>query len=344
MEKRKFYQGKYEYYRIMNMWVVISVSILSIGYFLSDCYLLGGFSTVTLIPRTAIIVPLLLFLWLNAHTKDYHIMIPMSYIVGHVVMWGTIWSCVYLDDLSYACVGFFIIHFIFMALGIAAPAVGGIVGQGLLFVDIMIANTFLHYPDYNMMFLLGLPLYGGICIFDIGIEKVYRDQLAMKLKLEDNLKHDMLTGAYNRKAFAFLADKNNHLICSQGEYIGIAMYDLDHFKQINDTYGHAVGDEVLVKVTETVKSMLHEGEYLIRWGGEEFIIIMKNHEKEFESHAQELRKAVENLQFPMGRITISMGVTEYDGGDYQKIIEQADAAMYHAKNNGRNKVVMHHKI
>ena len=121
MDKQNFYQEKYEYYRTLNLWAVFGISIPSIGYFFSDCYLLGGFSTETLISRSAIIIPFLIYLILNKYTKDYRIMVPMSYAIGHGVMWCTIWACTYLDDLSFACVGFFIILFIFMAFGIAAP-------------------------------------------------------------------------------------------------------------------------------------------------------------------------------------------------------------------------------
>ena len=78
--------------------------------------------------------------------------------------------------------------------------------------------------------------------------------------------------------------------------IAIAMYDLGKFKRINDMYGHSAGDEVLVAVSEAVRSRLCEDEILVRWGGEEFIVIMKQNERRFEEHAQEIREAVEQLQ------------------------------------------------
>ena len=342
--KQKFYQEKFEYYRKMNFWAVIAISIPSIGYFFSDCYLIGEFSTKTLIPRAAILIPLIIFLLINSHTKDYHIIVPVSYLIGHSVMWCTIWSCMYLDDLSFACVGFFIILFIFLAIGIAAPLSYEIIGHGLLFVDIAIANTFLHYPDFTMMFLLGIPLYVGIVIFDVAIEKTYRDQLEMKNKLEDSLQHDMLTGAYNRNIFASLIDKDNRFKNSKSKRMAIAMYDLDKFKLVNDTYGHAAGDDTLIKVSEAVKSCLNNDESLIRWGGEEFIVILTGNDVDFREHAEEFRKAVENLILPIGKVTISIGVAEYHGEDYQKTIKCADKALYTAKNNGRNQVVIYSDI
>ena len=104
MDKQNFYQEEYEYYRTLNLWAVFGISIPSIGYFFSDCYLLGGFSTETLISRSAIIIPFLIYLILNKYTKDYRIMVPMSNAIGHGVMWCTIWACTYLEVLSFAWV------------------------------------------------------------------------------------------------------------------------------------------------------------------------------------------------------------------------------------------------
>lgn len=341
MSKQEFYQEKYNYYRKMNMWVIIAASICSIGYYLSDCYLFGEIRTTTLIPRMVIVIPLILFLWLNTRTTNYRVMVPMSYLVGHGTMWGTIWACYYLDDLRFACVGFIIIHFVFMILGITAPIIYGVIGYGLLFADIIIADTFVHYPDYEMMFLLGVPLYVGVCIFNAAIERTYRDQLSMKMKLEENYKHDSLTGAYNRNVMPSLISDNNLFACSSTEEIAVVMYDLDKFKQVNDTYGHAVGDEVLVKVTKAVESKLRSDEYLIRWGGEEFIVIIKGSNGKLEERAQEFRREVEAVETSAGRVTISVGVAKYQGENYQKTIKNADAALYEAKDRGRNQVVMY---
>lgn len=123
--------------------------------------------------------------------------------------------------------------------------------------------------------------------------------------------------------------------------IAIAMYDLDKFKRINDMYGHSAGDEALVAVSEAVRSRLCEDEILVRWGGEEFIVIMKQNERRFEEHAQEIREAVEQLQLETGTVTISVGVAECSKENYQETIKHADTALYRAKNMGRNRVVMY---
>ena len=278
---------------------------------------------------------------LNHKTNSFRIMIPMSYFVAHCVRWCTIWACYFLDDLRFACVGFIIINFIFLVLGIAAPLKWAFIGHGLLFLDISIAEPFIHYPDFAMMFLLGIPLYMGIFVFDVIIEKTYRDQMDMKLKLEDHLRHDVLTGAYNRNIISSLTDEKHLFKNTADTPIAIAIYDLDKFKLINDTYGHTAGDDVLIGVTNAVRSILHPNELLIRWGGEEFVVIMKESCGNFIEHADAFRKAVENTKFAIGKVTISVGVAVYDGGDYQKTIQNADTALYEAKNNGRNQVVMY---
>ena len=93
MNKRIFYQSKYEYYRLFHMWIIIAASLSSIMYYLSDCYLFGKFTTETLLARTFILVPLAVFMILYFHTKNYRIMIISGYIVAHGVMWCTIWAC-----------------------------------------------------------------------------------------------------------------------------------------------------------------------------------------------------------------------------------------------------------
>lgn len=95
----------------------------------------------------------------------------------------------------------------------------------------------------------------GIFIFDVIIEKTYRDQMEMKLKLEDHLRHDVLTGAYNRNIISSLTDEKHLFKNTTNTPIAIAIYDLDKFKLINDTYGHTAGCDVLIGVTNAVRSI-----------------------------------------------------------------------------------------
>lgn len=121
------------------------------------------------------------------------------------------------------------------------------------------------------------------------------------------------------------------------------MFDIDHFKKINDTYGHTVGDEVLKKLPETVKIDIRKGDLFVRWGGEEFIIVLANTELlEAQKVADHVRKAIEKELFheKIDQVTCSFGVTDYHKGDsIDSIINRADAALYKAKNSGRNRIV-----
>jgi diguanylate cyclase (GGDEF)-like protein len=123
--------------------------------------------------------------------------------------------------------------------------------------------------------------------------------------------------------------------------LSMIMFDIDHFKKVNDTYGHTVGDYVLQTLTEIVKESLRETDYLVRWGGEEFIIIAPETDIEkAEVLAERIRKGTEKYIFDQaGAITISLGVAQLKKDDTEDtFIKRVDDAMYLAKQNGRNRV------
>jgi diguanylate cyclase (GGDEF)-like protein len=121
----------------------------------------------------------------------------------------------------------------------------------------------------------------------------------------------------------------------------IAIIDIDKFKSVNDTYGHQVGDKVLVGVADVMLNNIRATDILGRWGGEEFMLILPNTSLEHASvHADKLREIVEQSNFsPVSRVTISMGLSSCANFVYQKqLIELADNALYEAKENGRNRI------
>lgn len=121
------------------------------------------------------------------------------------------------------------------------------------------------------------------------------------------------------------------------------MLDLDHFKDVNDTYGHAVGDQVLQEFTQLVQAELRQGDTLARWGGEEFTIAVPGTTLEAAIRlAERLRRAVETHEFPMvGNLTVSLGIAEYQAGDSAlTLLERADVGLYQAKAGGRNRAAV----
>lgn len=119
------------------------------------------------------------------------------------------------------------------------------------------------------------------------------------------------------------------------------MFDIDKFKDVNDTYGHNIGDIILKRLVKVVKESIRENDILIRWGGEEFIVILEIESIEkLRQVAEHIRMKVENNNFTeVNQITCSFGITLHkDNETMDQTIERADKALYSAKNSGRNKV------
>lgn len=339
-----FYQLKFEHYRVMNMWVVIASCISSLFYVISDWYLLGEINMTTVPARMAILLPFVIFMIVNAKVRDYRVIVPLSYLIAHSIMCCTIWACVYLPDLTFASDGFIIIMAMFIFFGFAAPAKWSIIFTGMIFLDIGIANTFLHYPELMMMLILGVPFYGGICLVVWAMEQSYVYQYVAQRMLEESAFHDQLTGLFNRNIIDTLVDENKNFQCFDENNISVLLFDIDFFKKVNDTYGHEGGDVVLKEVVDIVSSHLEYPNYMLRWGGEEFLVIMQSPLEVAEKQAEMLRLAIERETGKICPVTISIGVTVYDGGDYNTSVRQADEALYEAKESGRNKVNIYRAV
>jgi diguanylate cyclase (GGDEF)-like protein len=157
---------------------------------------------------------------------------------------------------------------------------------------------------------------------------------------------DPLTGIYNRRAFYELAEKE--LIRKQryGNSITLLMMDIDHFKRVNDSYGHLAGDHVLIAFAALCQRSLRSFDLVARYGGEEFIVFLPRTDLQNGiSIAERLRKALAQTEFDFEgiaiSITISIGVVNLDAGEsatLPELIDRADQALYHAKQIGRNQV------
>lgn len=165
--------------------------------------------------------------------------------------------------------------------------------------------------------------------------------MTKQINLEKKVLYDNLTKAYSREYF----DANYRLMIEKskisGEKLGVMMLDIDHFKKVNDSYGHNVGDEVLKRLVRVVKSSIRANDALIRWGGEEFIILtLVGSVDNLYTIAEHIRRSVEGAYFELAKhITISMGMTFYNENEEIKdTIKRADDALYKAKNSGRNRV------
>jgi diguanylate cyclase (GGDEF)-like protein len=189
--------------------------------------------------------------------------------------------------------------------------------------------------------------------YKIGIIKKYLEEtkpileskILMEALKEKNLT-DSLTGLYNRKYLDEIVEKQLALDVKNGSIYAIMFLDIDYFKMVNDTYGHDIGDDILRKLAITMKKSIGANETLVRYGGEEFLILMKNATQESTKKlADKINADFSKIIFNYGgdsfSKTVSIGYSFFptDTDQFWKCIKYADISLYEAKATGRNKVV-----
>ncbi len=162
-------------------------------------------------------------------------------------------------------------------------------------------------------------------------------------RLERTASYDPLTGAMNRLAFQAVADHSIREARRDGKPLSVVLFDIDHFKAVNDTLGHAAGDEALKSVARTCGQALRASDLLCRWGGEEFLVLLPGSGPDGGAFAAEkLRTAVSTAAVGPGNrtVTISSGTaTIREGEDLSSLVQRADERLLEAKRAGRNRVV-----
>ncbi len=177
------------------------------------------------------------------------------------------------------------------------------------------------------------------------ILKLQSDLLSAQEALRVQATHDSLTGMWNRPAVLDILNREIARVQREGNPVGIILADIDHFKQINDTFGHRSGDAVLSSVARRLTDSLRKYDAVGRYGGEEFLLVMPGCDYEDgKVRAEEFRRAVQDEPVKVGDqeipVSLSLGVSvcEPNGVDQPEIlIHAADEAMYRAKKNGRNR-------
>lgn len=179
----------------------------------------------------------------------------------------------------------------------------------------------------------------GETLLGMMLEITERKQL--ELEMERLATTDRLTQTFNRLKFEEIIRKEIEMARRYGHLLSLIILDIDRFKEVNDTYGHIAGDNVLKAVAGIAKENIRETDSLVRWGGEEFIIIAPGTSLEGAAElAERIRKSVEDFDFGQFKtVRISLGVTQFREQDTENtFLRRADDAMYTAKNKGRNRV------
>lgn len=176
-------------------------------------------------------------------------------------------------------------------------------------------------------------------IVSTGIDISYRHQMEEELRALATT--DVMTGAFNRRKMEEEIEREMQKYDRNPTPLAIAIFDIDHFKRINDTFGHDVGDIVLKKVVNLAQQQLRDTDTLARWGGEEFMILSTSTKlHEIQMIAERVRVTIAEHHFNMvGHVTISLGIGEYQLGESQSsLFKRIDDALYLAKNSGRNQI------
>lgn len=213
-------------------------------------------------------------------------------------------------------------------------------------------------PVYGVRNIIELVVIdcGNLNSEDLGlIDQLLHIYSNQKLLLTKN-ELDALTGLLNRQSFdermkkiaAGLSERQMQRRADDREMAYcFAIMDIDHFKQVNDEYGHLYGDEVLLLFSRLMTKSFRHYDLLFRYGGEEFVVVLNNTDLETAlTILERFRITIENYNFPqIGRKTISIGVTEISNQTMlSNVIDRADKALYYAKKNGRNQVCCYEKL
>lgn len=229
-----------------------------------------------------------------------------------------------------------------------------IVSYSLLTLIQPVLRTGISIIDqFTMMAMLIIAAIAVIGIMERGLELAghYRQsilaqqELLVKNTLMEKLtKTDSLTGMYNQISFHQFMDE---LLAHHAQFhfsIQMAIFDIDNFKRVNDTYGHRAGDEVLKQISELIKNEITADDFAARYGGEEFIVLFvgKPMEKTV-GLVEEIRKKIESISYRVLEgegVTVSIGLQEYEAkSGKEAFFEKADTLLYDAKRNGKNQVM-----
>jgi len=287
-----------------------------------------------------ILAPYLFFLSYLAkdirHIKLLNILLVLAPIIA--ASWN-VWAThkFELND-TYITELYLIIFWIFTVSGMRFYE--AILSAFIVFIITVASSLHFEYSDFIM------HVFWSITAFSLGFLGAYlfdrseRNIFLREQELEKSAQTDALTGLHNRARFDSLVEQELSRMKRMNHHFACVFVDIDYFKSINDNFGHKVGDEVLIEVSELILRSVRQSDSTIRWGGEEFIVICVEMDKEGAlAVCEHLRKSIDEHPFShVGHVSISIGLTlsrEDDGVD--SIVQRADKALYIAKDKGRNR-------
>lgn len=186
----------------------------------------------------------------------------------------------------------------------------------------------------------------------IELQKEIEERKEAESALEELATIDPLTGVFNRREFFVVAEREIQSVLQRQQPLSTIVLDLDHFKAINDNYGHTIGDRVLTAVAKIIRDNLRKAEIVGRMGGDEFAILLPESDRlQGQQIAQRLKEKIVSQSFKFDRgtfsLTASLGIAELERGcdnSFTVLLDHADQAMYSAKRSGRNRITTYHAV
>jgi diguanylate cyclase (GGDEF)-like protein len=236
---------------------------------------------------------------------------------------------------------------VFLAIGLVIAVAGFLVLNRLLFPplqDLSRSMQLFSEGQHAHRITRNMPL--ELRELAIGFNAMAENLQAQHVELVKASSHDALTGCLNHRQFIMDFDREFSRVNRYKDNLSLLMVDLDHFKSVNDSYGHPAGDIVLQKVAEAMGTQLRASDTLYRYGGEEFVILLpETDQRGALTVAESIRRKVADTTIVVDgqqtvTITVSIGVACFpqDTENQEDLLKKADQAVYIAKNNGRNRV------
>ncbi|MCL2092703.1 MAG: GGDEF domain-containing protein [Treponema sp.] len=326
--------------------LILIMGIIFMAFVFSDFFYYGGgrAAAFSLAIRSLVLGITLAFFFLSKRIGPYNITLIVIFLTQLIIF------SLYLLNLQLLEASQVFLQFMTVALFLISAYLIPNHLKNSFILSLCILGAYLAYcaafqdpalspPLHERGIYLGVTLI-ACAIFTYSHEKSRRERFEAEKLLEINSITDKLTGVANRGRFEhvlglWIKNKRHEPFC-------LLFFDIDNFKSVNDRYGHSLGDEVLIQITQTVTANIRDEDTFARWGGEEFVILFSNIGiAKATELAERLRAAVEAVAHEKaGVVTISIGVVQYRQGEtLLDLVHRGDTKMYEAKQAGKNRVV-----
>jgi len=351
--KDKELEKKYQTWKhdatLMHITVISAITgILYIFYTIVSIYAVPS-SAINLMITLHILgvaLPLFLISFFAYHKKHYKLILLVmmiapiiATILHNILLTYLDWESIYFPEVYLILIWTFAISGLpFLQASISA------------FIILIITTVNMVFMSHLSHEILIMHLFWLLISFILGfvgaflLERQHKINFTQHQILHNLATIDTLTEVYNRTQFREFLQSELDETKLRSYVFGLMMIDIDFFKEVNDKYGHQMGDEVLKTMAQLLKQNIRKTDTIIRWGGEEFMIICQAIEKDELIHfTDEIRKIIEAYSFGnIGKRTISIGITCSDIDDtVDSLLSRVDIALHQAKENGRNMVIYH---